>query len=71
MEVTAEPMSEYFEFLDDLRDEGLINMFGARPVLAGAFNLDRKTSADVLAKWQTTFDRTKTLAERVASAVVE
>jgi len=64
--ITTEDLKEYFEFLDALREEGEINMFGARHVLADAFDLNRKTSADVLAKWQRTFDRTKTPSERAA-----
>ena len=61
-------LAEYFEFLDNLRDDGAINMFGARPFLAEAFDLDRKTSADILARWQRTFGKAKTPAERAALA---
>lgn len=47
--------NEYFEFLDDLRDSGEVNMFGARPILADAFNLDKKESGEILKAWMDTF----------------
>ena len=30
---------EYFEFLDDLRDSGVTNVFGSAPILAEEFGL--------------------------------
>lgn len=46
---------KYYEFLDELRDSGATNMYGARPYLADAFDLDRKESAAILTDWMETF----------------
>lgn len=42
---------ELFEFLDDLRGTGNINMFGATPYLIQEFGLTRKVASAVLTKW--------------------
>ena len=44
-------MSEYFEFLDDLRESGEINMFGAPSVLQEVFDLGRYEARDIVASW--------------------
>ena len=64
-------LQECFQFLDDIRAEGSINMFGARPVLAMAFGLDSKTAGKVLSSWMTTFDSDKSAAERATMASAE
>ena len=47
---------EMFEFLDDLRDSGITNMFGAGPYLREEFpHLDRDTARDVVVLWMKTF----------------
>lgn len=49
---------EHLEFLDELRESGVCNMFGARPYLADEFEeLNQKQSAAVLAYWMKTFPR--------------
>ena len=48
-------MEEYFEFLDDLRESGEVNMFGATPYLIAAFNLSRSDASRILAEWMRTF----------------
>lgn len=40
-----------FDFLDNLREQGSINMFGAAPVLREVFGLTRRESQNVLAEW--------------------
>ena len=44
-------MEEYFDYLDELRDSGRTNMFGAMPYLESRFQLDRDTSKLVLIAW--------------------
>lgn len=46
---------EYFEYLDDLRESGITNMFGARPYLIKEFGMDKNKAADVLSEWMRTF----------------
>ncbi len=49
---------EYFRFLDELRESGATNMFGARPYLMDAFSeLTDKDAAKVLAEWMKTFEQ--------------
>ena len=46
---------QYFEFLDQLREDGKINMFGAAPVLAEVYGLDKREARKVLLEWMDTF----------------
>ena len=46
---------EYFEYLDELRESGETNMFGARPYLMEEFNLDREEAHKILSEWMRTF----------------
>lgn len=46
---------EHLEYLDELRLSGVINMFGARPYLAAAFDLDSDTATKYLTYWMRTF----------------
>jgi len=46
----------YYEFLDDLRDSGVINMFGATPYLMEVFsNLSEVSAREILKSWMKTF----------------
>ncbi len=44
-----------FEFLDELRESGAVNMFGATPLIVMTFGYDRDTSRKLLADWMNTF----------------
>lgn len=47
---------EHLEYLDELRESGETNMFGARPYLMQAFpELSGKEAADILSHWRKTF----------------
>lgn len=46
---------EHLEFLDDLRESGETNMFGARPYLIDEFDLDGKTAGNILTYWMSSF----------------
>jgi len=50
-------MSEYFQFLNELRDSGEINMWGASPYLEAEFGLDRKEAKDIFLAWIRSFDK--------------
>ena len=43
-------LSQY-DFLDDLRDSGITNMFGAAPYLMEAFELNKSEAKRVLIDW--------------------
>jgi len=47
---------EYFEFLDDLRDSGTVNMFGASVDLREEFGLDKTEARKILDQWMDTYD---------------
>lgn len=44
-----------FKFLDNLRESGAINMFGAGPYVQDAFGLDRREARDLVLEWMETF----------------
>ena len=44
-----------FKFLDNLRESGAINMFGAGPYVQDAFGLDRWEARDLVLEWMETF----------------
>jgi hypothetical protein len=48
-------MKEYFEYLSNLRDSGVTNMFGAAVYLQRDFGLSRQESRDILLKWMESF----------------
>lgn len=50
-------MLNKFEFLDDLQESGVTNMFGARPYLLEAFpKLSKQEAEDILTEWMSTYD---------------
>lgn len=42
---------EIFEYLDELRDSGEVNMFGAAPYVASNFFISKHEARQVLAEW--------------------
>lgn len=45
-----------FDFLDMLREEGCINMFGAPQVLRDEFGLSKSESFEIFKKWTERFN---------------
>lgn len=50
-----------FSFLDDLRDSGKINMFGAAPYVEEVFGLGRREARKVVIDWMESFNDRKLL----------
>lgn len=49
---------DHLDFLDDLRESGETNMFGARPYLLEEFpELSKQEAAEVMKYWRVTFPR--------------
>jgi hypothetical protein len=46
---------EVFEYLDELRDSGATNMFGAAPYVQKAFGVSSNDARDLVVEWMTTF----------------
>lgn len=44
-----------FLFLDDVRNSGKINMFGAAPYIQEVFGVKRHEAKDLLTEWMRTF----------------
>lgn len=47
---------EVFLFLNDLRESGITNMFGASPYIEDEFGYDRRTSMTLLSAWMDNFN---------------
>ena len=50
----------YFKYLDDLRQSGVTNMFGAGPYLAFTFVITKSEAREILARWMTSFAERQT-----------
>ena len=48
---------KYFTFLDELRESGVTNMFGAAPYLEDEFQLNRKEAKSILIAWMESFNK--------------
>jgi hypothetical protein len=46
---------DMLDYLDELRESGVTNMFGAGSFVADAFGLSRKEASAVLSYWMQTF----------------
>ena len=60
--------TEFFEYLDELRESGETNMFGARPYVQEEFGLDKTQAAVVLKEWMASFDSTTPASDRALAA---
>lgn len=47
---------EHLTYLDELRESGETNMFGASPYLQAEFGLERKDAKEILLYWMKTFE---------------
>ena len=55
-EITQE-MKNVFLYLNELRDSGTTNMFGATPYIVNEFNMDKRTAANYLILWMQSFKK--------------
>lgn len=60
--------TEYFVYLDELRESGEANMFGAGQHLREEFGLDKNEARTIAVAWMGTFDRSKSAGERALEA---
>ncbi len=59
-------LPEYFRFLDNLRESGVTNMYGAGPYLEEEFAVSEETARTILKQWLRSFSKDKTAEERAA-----
>ena len=45
-----------FVYLDELRESGVTNMFGAGPYVEDEFDVDRRTARSLVVEWMETFE---------------
>lgn len=55
--------NEVFAFLDELRESGITNMFGAGQYVEEMFSLESKEARTLLGKWMQTFSERHPLKE--------
>lgn len=64
-----EELAEVFQYLDNLRESGVTNMFGATPYIQNEFDImDRDLAYDVLDGWMNTFDSESNVFSRAEIA---
>ena len=55
MRVTTEMEQEVLQYLNDLRDSGDTNMFGAAPYVEAHFGMDRREAREYTRLWMNNF----------------
>ena len=55
--MSNKPDEKYLKYLDDLRESGITNMFGASPYLAEEFYLSQSKAKEILLYWMKNFKR--------------
>jgi hypothetical protein len=53
--LTTEELQDYYDYLDELRESGETNMFGASAYLMEDWDLGRRAARDILGAWMTDF----------------
>lgn len=56
MEYDFEQFVEAFEFLDELRESGAVNMFGASAYVVDVLGHDKKTARNLVTAWMKSYD---------------
>lgn len=51
-----EPRDRHHLYLDELRESGVTNMFGAVPYLRTEFGIDKREAREILLDWMRSFD---------------
>ena len=55
--MTVFEKEEMFDYLETLRQSGIINMFGAAPYLQEAFDIKRAESREILKEWMENYGK--------------
>jgi hypothetical protein len=56
---SEEKKERMFDFLDNLRNSGICNMFGSGIYLEEMFGINKRESKEVVLEWMKTFDERK------------
>ena len=60
---------DFFYFLDDLRESGETNMWGAGAYVEAEYGLERPDARDITLAWMHTFSHDSTPEDRAAEAL--
>ena len=52
---TKVELEEAFEFLEELRESGVTNMYGAAPYVAAEFHISNSEAREILGKWMESY----------------
>lgn len=55
MKITKEEKA-IFDYLNELRDSGVTNMFGATPYIEKEFNMKNRDASEILSKWMSNYN---------------
>ena len=55
-EISNDEKENIFNYLEDLRDSGQINMFGAAPYVAEAFGINKYQAREILSEWMNNYE---------------
>lgn len=64
-------LADFFEFLDELRESGITNMYGAPPYLQKTYPMKRDQAVSVTSAWMKTFSRGSSPIERARTALAK
>ena len=53
---TKQELTSYFEYLDELRESGDVDMWGASLPLAETFSINQRDASDLVGLWIKSFD---------------
>lgn len=53
--IEVSKLANMYNYLEDLRESGITNMFGATPYLVSEFDLDKNIARKVLSSWMGSF----------------
>ena len=67
MEYDFEQFAEAFEFLDELRESGQVNMFGATSYVVNELGHDKATARNLVTAWMKSYDGVSTPEDRAKS----
>lgn len=59
-EISKDEKENIFDYLEDLRESGQINMFGAAPYVAEAFGINKYQAREILSEWMNSYKSEET-----------
>lgn len=71
MEYDVDQLTEAFEYLDDLRESGATNMFGAPAYVTRDLAFSKRDAMELTSLWMKTFDGETSVDDRVNSLIAQ